>query len=91
MGNGKTALKCVVDEKAWDNPTWRALHFQLSDPHYYQFRFTSSGTQTAATYTIEARGDLDCDGEYSSYKITAKVDSEFGVVATGPLIENEIE
>lgn len=87
----QTGPKCMVDAKAWDHPTWRALSFQLSDPHYYQFRFTSSGTQTAATYTIEARGDLDCDGAYSSYKITAKVDSELGVVATGPLIEDEIE
>ena len=53
--------------------------------------FTTSGSNTAAIYTAEARGDLDCDGSLSNYAFKAKIDTEFGVEAKGPIISDDIE
>ena len=87
----KQGGKCRPKPSDWNHPSWRSLMFQLADPHYFQYRFESSGTNKGATFVIEARGDLDCDGVYSSYKILGSVDSEFGVKMRGPIITNEIE
>jgi hypothetical protein len=83
--------RCQVTAKEWQASPWRELHFALSDPHYYQFRYASAGENKIATFTIEARADLDCNGVYSSYKMFGSVDDEYGVVVKGPVIQNELE
>jgi type IV pilus assembly protein PilA len=86
---------CEPLESDWDREPWRSLNVELIEPHYYQYRYSSSGHSAAARYVIEARGDLDCDGNYSRFRITGKApDPEEGgtVVETeGPIIEDEIE
>ncbi len=82
--------KCQPDPSDWNRGPWMALHFQLSDPHYYQYRFTSQGSGTAATFVAEARGDLDCDGVFSSYRVVGKVVGD-QVEVSGPIVENEME
>ncbi|MCA9670818.1 MAG: hypothetical protein KC503_34715 [Myxococcales bacterium] len=77
--------KCA-GEKVWDASVWRALQFRIAGSHDFQFRFTSRGLNTKATYTAEARADLDCTGVYTTYKITAAVDAEYEVVVKGPII-----
>lgn len=86
-----TNPKCSPRATDWNNDSWRALHFQLTDAHYFVWAFTGSGTNTAATYTAEAVGNLDCDTDQSNYKILGAIDSEFGVESKGPIITNEIE
>jgi type IV pilus assembly protein PilA len=91
---GATAPKCpgdATEAAAWNGTSWRQLHFQLTDPHYFQFQFTSTGTNLGAAYSSYAQGNLDCDATYSSYKFAGSVDTEFGVSAKGPIIDNEIE
>jgi hypothetical protein len=88
---GGPGNKCQPDADAWAKSPWKELHFSLSDPHYYQFRFESKGTGKDATFVAEARGDLNCNGVFSSYRFLGSVDDEFSVVAKGPIIENEIE
>ncbi len=84
--------KCsAVGGSAWDQSPWRALHFKMDSPHYYQYRFISAGKGKGATFIAEALGDLDCDGEYSNFKIKGHIDSAGSVVTVGPIIENEIE
>ena len=83
--------RCVTPASVWDRPTWRDLGFRLDSRHYYQFRFTGTGAGADATYIIEARGDLDCDGVYSSFKFKGHVDHEYGPQGFGPFIENELE
>lgn len=87
---GPTSPKCKPG-RAFAHPTWKALHFAMTDPHYYQYRFTSKGRGHAATFTIEARGDLDCDREMSSYKVTGRVGNDGFVTTEGPIISNDIE
>jgi type IV pilus assembly protein PilA len=67
--------RCPGDAHAFDAPTWRALGFAPADPHYYQYRFTSTGTGKSARFTAEARGDLDCNGTYSDYRVEGFIDA----------------
>jgi hypothetical protein len=51
----------------WDDPTWQALNFMVSDPHYFSYQYDSQGTGVGATFTASAFGDLDCDGVLSTF------------------------
>ncbi|PIE19755.1 MAG: hypothetical protein CSA65_01110 [Proteobacteria bacterium] len=78
---------CTSAATSWNTPLWRALKFQISGPHYYQFRYTG----TASSFVAEARGDLDCDGVFSSYTIRGTRNADGSVWITGPVIRNELE
>ena len=67
--------KCPPNPTVWDSSTWDALHFDLPDPHYYRYEYSSSGTDTDATFTARAIGDLDCDGNLSTFEMTAHANS----------------
>ncbi len=69
------------DGETW---TWVALNFAMSDPHYYAFEYESSGTRTGATFTATAYGDLDCDGELSTFVRTGHIE-EFNEVVISDL------
>ena len=56
----------------WESPTWKALSFSISGPHFYQYRFESDG----AGFTVTARGDLNCNGRYSLFACKGNVDSD---------------
>ncbi len=87
--------KCAPDlspTTGWNQPTWRALHFQLSDPHYYVWAFTqNNGSASNAAYTAIAVGNLDCDDERSTFKIIGKADAEWGLRVSGPIITDRLE
>lgn len=61
---------CEANEDDWNSPTWKALRFHVTGRHYYRFEFLSSGTGADAKFAATAYGDLDCDGELSTYKLT---------------------
>jgi type II secretory pathway pseudopilin PulG len=81
-----SAPRCSPTPADWAAEPWRSLHFQVAEPHHYQWRYSSDGK----TMTAEARGDLDCDGTYSSFKAEGVI-AEGGMSFRGPMIENEIE
>jgi photosystem II stability/assembly factor-like uncharacterized protein len=87
-GNGS---KCQIDPGLWTKKPWSQLRFSMRAPHYYQYRFTSQGTGKKASFLIEARGDLNCDGTYSSFKLKGSVSAEWGVVTKAPIITKELE
>lgn len=82
-----TAPKCRPDASAWSAAPWSALRFAMADPHYYQYRYSGGGKR----FSAEARGDLDCDGIYSSYMIHGEVTPDGQVQIRGPIIQNAIE
>ena len=91
-GSATMAPKCDPKDDDWNTGGWRALHFQQSDPHYFRWSFTNTGTSNkAAKFTATAVGDLDCDTTSSEYRILGNIDDEFGVVVKGPIVINEIE
>lgn len=105
--NGKSCCefpegKCPGEASEWEGPTWSALKFQVNEPHYYRYEFTSEGTGTEAKATVTAYGDLDCDGVESTFSRTITMEpakaEQSGPKATecipksGKLfIDNEIE
>ncbi|MBN1947929.1 MAG: hypothetical protein JW797_19840 [Bradymonadales bacterium] len=65
--------RAAPQPELWQHPTWQALGFSLADPHYYSYRFESSGVGPNATFTASAFGDLDCDGEFSTFMRVGEV------------------
>ncbi|MBI3072727.1 MAG: pilin [Deltaproteobacteria bacterium] len=57
------------------NSTWNALNFAVDDPFYYSYQYSAAGTDTAASFTAHAWGDLNCDGVFSQYERTGRVDA----------------
>jgi hypothetical protein len=53
-----------VDPAAWSGAPWTALGFAAAEPHYFQYRVRHAGDDVV----LEARADLDCDGEFSRYE-----------------------
>ena len=88
---GATKPKCTPVPSDWQTTTWNQLQFQMTEPHYYTYTYTAAGSQTGATFTGVATGDLDCDTTNSLYTIRGIVDQEYGVSVTAPIVTNEAE
>jgi hypothetical protein len=64
----KCSAAAALEE--WDSsPTWRGLDFAMGDNFYYQYRFVLDGDM----FYARARGDLDCDGNYSLFERAGQV------------------
>ncbi|MFN0251886.1 MAG: hypothetical protein ACKV2T_33730 [Kofleriaceae bacterium] len=59
--------KCASTPDMWQQPVWQALDFEITEPHMFQYRYRSDGTNVIA----EAVGDLDCDGQTITYRLEA--------------------
>ena len=88
---GPCCDKCTNTSSEWDAANWDAIRFGLTEPHYYQYTYTATGTTNNAVYTARAIGNLDCDATYSTFEIRGAVDTEGAVTTVGPIITNEIE
>lgn len=76
----------------WVTPTWQALHFAVSDPHYFKYAFASAGLQKQAIFTAQANGDMDCDGQMSTFERVGSVDGAMNVVGGGGIyVHDELE
>jgi hypothetical protein len=76
---------------AADFSAWKALDFSLEAPLRYQYRFTSEGRGARARFIAEARGDLDCDGKFSSFQIAGHLDDSLDLVVEPLQVRDEIE
>jgi hypothetical protein len=54
----------------WDHPTWRLLGFRFDEPHAYSYSFDSENGHDQSTFRAVAHGDLDGDGNLSTFMIT---------------------
>jgi type II secretory pathway pseudopilin PulG len=53
---------------AWtDDPLWAAIAWQPKQGHRFHYAFAASMDGDACTLTVEAHGDLDGDGTFSTY------------------------
>lgn len=66
--------RCDSNPGAWNNPTWSALKFAITDQHYFQYNYSSLGTLTKAKSTAEAHADLDCDTTMSTFQLVMNGD-----------------
>jgi len=89
--------RCDAKPGAWHGETWSALRFRITDSHYYQYAFDSSGVLAKAIFTAQGFGDLDCDGVQSTFQLVvhgdvAATNSECDTVGTaGFFRDNETE
>jgi hypothetical protein len=58
----------------WDAPTWNALEFRCTNPHYFSYAFDSAGEGTSAWFTASAHGDLDGNGLLSTFERSGRAD-----------------
>lgn len=60
------------DPKLWsESNVWSQLGFELLDPHYFHYNFkwrNDASGQGSCEFTVQAFGDLDGDGVYSTYE-----------------------
>lgn len=56
----------------WDHPTWRLLGFRFEEPHAYSYAFDSDNGPERSTFRATARGDLDGDGNLSTFLVTGE-------------------
>jgi type II secretory pathway pseudopilin PulG len=61
--------KCGIHPEAWATPAWQALDFQIDEPHLFRYSYQSDGQ----TFTAQAVGDLDCDGQAITYELQGRV------------------
>ena len=66
--DGNDDERCDSKPEEWDDPSWSALSFQMSDEHYFIYEFDSLGDLSDAKMTASAYGDLDCDGVTSTFQ-----------------------
>jgi len=82
--------KCSVTPQTFAHPTWRVLGFAPQGQFHYQYRFTRTGRGRRARFAVEARGDLDCDGQFSSFRREGYMEKG-EAVGTDLEIHDEIE
>jgi hypothetical protein len=78
----------------WNHLTWRALAFELSEPHAYSYRFDSSLDPDSGTarFVVEAQGDLDGDGNLSRLQVQGERRArEDARLSSGLLLKDELE
>ncbi len=89
--------RCDSRPKVWHGATWSALHFRITDQHYFQYEFTSAGSLSTAIFTASAYGDLDCDGQHSTFQMVVRGDPKAtyaecdSVTTAGIFRDNETE
>jgi type IV pilus assembly protein PilA len=72
--------------------TWDCLHFSMNDPQYYQYDYVSpGGPTTGTTFTCQAAGDLNGDGQGSLFTMSGAIQADAKGVVTATLAPNMTE
>jgi len=69
---GGSGGKCRPDSTIWTN-AWMDLKFAMEDAHYFNYDYTSSGTNLTSAFSADAFGDFDCDNIWSTYEMIGSV------------------
>lgn len=64
--------RCQPDPSLWMQPPWVDLDFSIQRSHYYSYEYEP--TAGGASFTVRAYGDLDCDGNYSTFELVGYPD-----------------
>jgi hypothetical protein len=77
---------------AWDHMTWHALGFSIDYAHSYSFAFDSIQDPAIASFTARAQGDLDGDGEPSTFEVRGScTPNERAHIEPGLFVDREVE
>jgi prepilin-type N-terminal cleavage/methylation domain-containing protein len=74
------------------DPVWKALGFSIPDNHRFRPTYESAGVDLTATFTADARADLDCDTLESEYLFVGRYDAVAGeMIRTGTSVTRPLE
>jgi type IV pilus assembly protein PilA len=83
------------DIQLWgNNTTWERLNFQLSQGHHFRYNYVVQNSLSGygeCQFTAQAFGDLDADGEYSTFERSGAADINGVNAATGLYIHQVVE
>lgn len=92
--------RCVPDgagagaypAEAWSqNPVWQKLGFHVQDGHYFHYDYRWGKEAAGCKFTVQAFGDLDDDGVFSTFERSGAIDGLGVNAAAGLYIDNEVE
>jgi hypothetical protein len=75
----------------WDHPTWRLLGFRIEEPHAYGYTFESENGPERSSFRATARGDLDGDGNLSTFVISGEYARGGAPVVGAVAMHREVE
>ncbi|MCC6646166.1 MAG: hypothetical protein IT374_11410 [Polyangiaceae bacterium] len=76
----------------WDHLTWAALGFKIEHEHSFSFAFESENHVDHASFRARAHGDLDGDGERSTFVLTGEMAPSGATrVVPGLYVDREVE
>jgi hypothetical protein len=81
--------KCAPNPTLWTDSTWQALKFSMDDPHVYYYEYKTAGTGKDATFSVDAYGDLDCNGVYSTFEMIGSVTPDGTVTGAAGLFRDK--
>jgi type IV pilus assembly protein PilA len=81
--------KCAPDVAIWADTSWQALKFSMTDPHYFMYTYTASGTDATSQFTARANGDLDCDNTYSTFEMAGSVQTDGTVTGSAGFFRDQ--
>jgi type IV pilus assembly protein PilA len=64
---------------------WKCLKFSVNEPQYYMYGYAA----TTTTFDATAQGDLDGDGEPSTFTLSGAIDEDTGVLRVAPNIKED--
>lgn len=94
-GSTETAHPAEIGRKAVTTSDWhmvpvfRALEFEVLEPHFYQYSFESEGVGDNARFTASAFGDLNGDGVKSRFQMEGFIEN--GEVRGRTIIVDRLE
>jgi hypothetical protein len=84
--------KCPAGDAGYEGAVWQGLDFSLSEPYNYLPSYTSAGIGSAATFTAQSVGNLDCDAIRSSFTRRGGISARGDVTGgAAPEVVNELE
>jgi len=86
VSSGSGTERCAPDASLWLVEPWQAMHFAMSEPHYYAYAYevevgAPGLTDGSHNFTAKAIGDLDCDNVKSTFEMFGMVNATY---ADGP-------
>ncbi len=79
----------------WEHPTWKRLKFEavpLGVSHAFSFAFESNSLPGKSTFLALAQGDLDGDGQRSTFEMRGSADDTSGPqLQTDLFVQSEFE
>jgi hypothetical protein len=84
-----TGGKCAPNPTLWSDAAWQALRFSMDDPHYYSYEYKTSGEGANATFSVDAYGDLNCNGVYSTFEMVGSIQPDGTVTGEAGLFRDK--